>query len=157
MLQHLEVVSPLGTMEMTSLFETKAYKYRPEGNPSLWSGRAPVSLLLLSQTCHNWIGTEVVFPSPVIPRLCGESSADCGIVCRVCAQEDPELAPTRRDLCLWSGGFLLPCCWNGWIGTDVVFLSPVILRLHGESSVDHGPFTEFVPMGTWSWLRLEGP
>jgi hypothetical protein len=66
-LQCLEVVSCLRTMELSVLFETKVNQY--------WSGRALVSLFLLSQACHNWIGTDV-FCSPVILRSCGESSRD---------------------------------------------------------------------------------
>ena len=42
--------------------------------------------LLLTQAQHNWIGTDVVFHSPVILRSRGESSGDCEIICQVRAQ-----------------------------------------------------------------------
>jgi hypothetical protein len=74
------------------------WSVRNQGKPelikrslSLWSGRAPVSLFLLSQACLNWIGTDVVFHSPVILRSCGESSGDCGGVRLLCALGDPVL------------------------------------------------------------------
>jgi hypothetical protein len=78
-------------------------------NPSCWSGRAPVSLFLLSQVCHmpkvtwrwhqpkgtwapgqvgchDWFWMDVVFHSPVILRSRGESTGDRGTICRVRAQ-----------------------------------------------------------------------
>jgi hypothetical protein len=64
-------------------------------NLSFWLGRALVSLFLLSQVHHNWIGTDV-FHSPVIIRSCGESSRDCGFVSRLWALGDLVLAPTGR-------------------------------------------------------------
>ena len=67
-------------------------------NLNLWSGRALVSLFLLSQAGYNWIGTNVVFHSPVILRSCEESSRDRGCVRRLCALGDPVLALTGRDL-----------------------------------------------------------
>ena len=55
---------------------------------------------------------------------------------------DQELVPTGRDLCPWSGrisdSLPLGQARPDWIGTDVVFPSPMILRLHEESSVDYG-------------------
>ena len=36
------------------------------------------AFLMLSQVLHDWIGTEVVFHSPVVLRLRGESSRDLG-------------------------------------------------------------------------------
>ena len=113
-------------------------------NRNLWSGRALVSLLLLSQACHNLIGTDVVFHSPVILRSHGESCVNCEGVCQFRTQGDTDLVlvPNGRDFCPWSGWFSaslllsqVPC---NWIGTNVVFRSPVILRLCGESSRDCG-------------------
>ena len=54
-LQCLEVVSPLRTMELSGLFETKVHQNRSKvtwasGQKGLW---CPCSC------CHNWIGTEV--------------------------------------------------------------------------------------------------
>ena len=54
--------------------------------------------LMLSHVQRDWIGTEVVFHSPVVLRLCGESSRDLEGVCQLCSHGDPVLAPTRRDL-----------------------------------------------------------
>jgi hypothetical protein len=111
-------------------------------NLSLWLGRALVSLFLLSQARHNWIGADVVFHSPVILRSRGESSGDWGGVCWFRAQGDLVFVPTRMDLCPWSGRFsaslLLSQVPRNWIGTDVLFHSPVILRSSGESSRDRG-------------------
>ena len=63
---------------------------------------------------------------------CPSSSCPC----------DLELVPTRRDLSPWSGRFstflLLAQAQLDWIGSDVLFHSPVILRSRGESSGDHG-------------------
>ena len=111
-------------------------------NPCIWLGRALVSLFLLSQDGNNWIGTDVVFYSPVILRSSRESSGDRGGICWLCSLGDLVLVPTRRDLCPWWGQFSaslllsqVPC---DWIGTDVVFHSSLILRSHGESSGDSG-------------------
>ena len=37
-------------------------------DPSLWSGRVPLSLFLLAQDPLQFFGADVVFHSPVIPR-----------------------------------------------------------------------------------------
>ena len=37
-------------------------------NPNIWSGRVPLSLLLLAQDPMGYFGTDVEFHSPVIPR-----------------------------------------------------------------------------------------
>jgi hypothetical protein len=66
-------------------------------NPSSWSCRAPVSLLLLSQACHNWFGIDVVFHSPVILTSCGESCGDSVTVFQVRAQGGQEIALTGTD------------------------------------------------------------
>jgi hypothetical protein len=71
-----------------------------------WSGRFSV-FLMLSQVLGDWIGTEVVFHTPVVLRSHGESSRDPRGVQRLHAQGDPVLVPTRRDLCPWSGFLLL--------------------------------------------------
>ena len=152
MLQCLEVVSLWRTVELHGLFETKVNQYQSEGtltsgqaglecpcscshrpvttgleqmlcstNPKIswrvlwgpwacppihtqgdlcpWSGRFSAPLLLAQVPC-DWIGTDVVFLSPVILRLRGESSGDCGGVhrFRIHDQVDPDLAPTKRDL-----------------------------------------------------------
>ena len=60
---------------------------------------------MLSQVLRDWIGTEVEFHTPVVLRLHGESSRDLGGVCQLCAQGDPVLALTGRDLGPWSGQF----------------------------------------------------
>jgi hypothetical protein len=44
---------------------------------------------MLSQVLSDWIGTEVVFHSPVVLRLRGESSRDLGCVLWLRAQGDP--------------------------------------------------------------------
>jgi hypothetical protein len=49
----------------------------------------------------------------------------------------------KMNLCLWLGIslvslFLLSRAHQNWIGTDVVFHSPAILKSHGESSEDCG-------------------
>jgi hypothetical protein len=69
-------------------------------NLSCWSGKAPVSLLLLSQACHDWFGTNAVFHSLMILRswawrvLWGHET-----ILRVGAQGDPAaLVPTGRNL-----------------------------------------------------------
>ena len=80
-LQHLQVVSPLGTMGLSSVFETKVYQNQSEGTRALGQvGLLCSCLLLLSQALHNWFGINAVFPSPVILRSRGESSGDCGTV-----------------------------------------------------------------------------
>ena len=52
------------------------------------------------------------------------------------------VVPTGRDLCPWSSRFsvslLLSQVTLDWIGTDVVFHLPVILRSSRESSRDCG-------------------
>ena len=68
MLQCLEFVSPLGTVGLFAVFETKVYQDQPERNLSCMSGGAPVSLLLLSQAPQDCFGTDVAFHSPVILR-----------------------------------------------------------------------------------------
>ena len=72
------------------------------GNPSCWSGKAPMSFLLLSQACHNW------------NRCCFPLSSDPKIEWRVLwglwdfppssCPRYPELMLTRRDLCPCSDG-----------------------------------------------------
>ena len=74
----------------------------------------------------------------MVLRSCGESSRDCEGVCQLRTQDDLVLAPTRRDLCPWSGWFsaslMLSQVLQDWIGIDVVFCSPVILRFRRKSS-----------------------
>ena len=45
---------------------------------------------------------------------------------------------------------------HDWIGAEVVFHSPVVLRLHGESS--RGPWVsaDSAPKVTQCWCQLEG-
>ena len=64
-----------------------------------WSGWFS-AFLLLSQVLHNWIGTDVVFHSPVILRARGESSGDCGGVSQFSAQGDLVLVQTGRVVSL---------------------------------------------------------
>ena len=55
--------------------------------------------LVLSQVPCDWIGTEVVFHSPVVQRSHGESSrGGLGGVCGFRAQGDLVLVLIRRDL-----------------------------------------------------------
>jgi hypothetical protein len=87
------------------------------GYLSHWPGRAPVSLFLLSQARHNWIGTDVVFHSPLILRSCAESSGDQGTVRWVCAQGGPELVKGleslfRRVFCFSAAG--TGSVWLDW-------------------------------------------
>jgi hypothetical protein len=68
---------------------------RPEGTcdpDQAWFSAS----LMLSQVPRDWIGTEVMFHSPVVLRKCGEYSRDLGGVLRLHAQGDPVLALTRR-------------------------------------------------------------
>jgi hypothetical protein len=65
MLKYLEVGFPLGNFGLSGVFETKVYQLGPEGNPSHWSDKAPVSLLLLLKAPNNGFGTDVVFHSTV--------------------------------------------------------------------------------------------
>jgi hypothetical protein len=64
---------------------------------------------------------------------CGESSGNRRTICWVSAQGGPGLAPTRTNLCHWSGGFpvslfLMAQAPPGCFGTDVAFHSSVIPR-----------------------------
>ena len=74
----------------------------------------------------------------VVLRSHGESSRDHGGVHQLCAQGDQVLVPTRRDLQPWSGRFsaslMLSQVPPDWIGTEVVFHSPVVLRSRRDSS-----------------------
>ena len=83
--------------------------------------------------------------------LSGESFRYCGSPlgtlwdCRqVHGQSGQELEQTRRDLSPWSGRFpgslLQAQACHDWFGTDVVFHSPVILKLHVLSSGTVGQF-----------------
>jgi hypothetical protein len=114
------------------------------------SGRFSASLLL-SQVPHDWIGTHVVFHSPVMLRSRGESSRECGGVCLFSALGDPVLALIGRELCSWSGQFspslLLSQIPRDWIGINVVLHSPVTLRSPGESSRDCGGVYQFHALG----------
>jgi hypothetical protein len=96
---------PSGDLSAVWCVQNQAIPAQIRSNRSCWSGSAPVSLLLLSQANHNWIGTDVVFCLPVILRSREESSVDCGAISRVLAQGDQELVQTGRDLCPWSGRF----------------------------------------------------
>ena len=97
---------------------------------------------MLSQVPSECIRTKVVFHSAEVLRSCGESFRDLVGVCRLSAQGDPVLVPTGRDLDPGQAGFsaylVLSQVPRDWIETEVVFHSPVVLRLHGESS--RGPW-----------------
>jgi hypothetical protein len=71
-----------------------------------------------------------------------ESPLGTGVVSAYSAQGDLVLGLTERDLCPWLGWFyaspMLSQVPHDWIGTKVVFLSPEVLRSHGESSRDLG-------------------
>jgi hypothetical protein len=71
--------------------------------PRDWNGTEVVFHSILSQVPRDWNRIEVVFHSLVVLRSCGESSRDLGAVCRLCAQRDPVLAQTGRDLWPWPG------------------------------------------------------
>ena len=77
MLPCLEVVSPFMTVEFSGLCEAKV-NHTDQKEPKPLVRKGLVSLFLLIQACHNWIGSEVVFHSPVILRSDGESSGNCG-------------------------------------------------------------------------------
>ena len=73
-------------------------RLRAQGDPVLArTGQAGFpAFLMLSQVPRNWIGTEVVFHSPVVLRSRGVSCRDCGGVCQLSAQGDPVLVTTGR-------------------------------------------------------------
>jgi hypothetical protein len=137
-LRCLEVMSPVGTVELSGVFKTKVHQHRSEGT---WaSGQA--ELLAPTVTGPSWL---------VWNRCCIPLTSDPKIAwilwCRVtihqvCAQSDPQLAQTGRELSPRSGRFpmllLLALACHDWFETDDVFHSPVILRSHGESSRYHG-------------------
>ena len=56
------------------------------------------------------------------------------------------LVPLVRSVFCFLSGVSGP---HDWIGTDVVFHSPVILRLHGESSRDLGGVHRLLALGDW--------
>ena len=67
--------------------EHKVARYWRQVEGTCDPGQAGFSAsLMLSQVLHDWIETEVVFHSPEVLRLCGESSRDLGGVCRLRAQ-----------------------------------------------------------------------
>jgi hypothetical protein len=71
--------SPQGTLGVSANSTPKVTQcWRPlEGTCD--PGQARFSaFLMLSQVPHDWIGTEVVFHSPVVLRSHGESSRDLG-------------------------------------------------------------------------------
>jgi hypothetical protein len=74
MLQCLELVSPSGDCGAVLCVQNQGIPVPIRRNPSCWSGRAPVSLLLLSQADHNWFGADVVFHTQVILRSHREPS-----------------------------------------------------------------------------------
>jgi hypothetical protein len=160
-LQCLEVVSPLRTLELSVRFEKKVNQYWSKGTwasgqEGLW---CPCSL---SQARHNCIGTDVVFHSPMTLSSDEGSSGDSRGVRRFCTQGDPDpvLVPIRRGLCPWSGRFsssiLLSQVPHNWIGIDDgVFRSPVILRWGGESSRDCGGICQFCAL-KWPCARAPG-
>jgi hypothetical protein len=132
MLYCLEVVYPLRTGGLSGVFETKVYQYWSRGTQT--AGQA--WLLCPCSCCHRpvTIGFE--------PMLCSTQQLSYDPVECTLGPWDQELVPTGRDLCPWSGrisdSLPLGQARPDWIGTDVVFPSPMILRLHEESSVDYG-------------------
>ena len=97
---------------------------------------------MLSQVPLNWNGTELVLHSPVVRRSRGESSQDLGGVRRLCAQvtqcwRRPEgtCDPGQAG---FSASLMLSQVPHDWIGTEVVFHSPEVLRSSGESCGDLG-------------------
>jgi hypothetical protein len=78
-------------------------------------------------------------------------SGDCVGVCQLCAKGDPLLVMAGRELCPWSSRFsaflLFSQVLCDWIGTDIVFHSPVILRSCGESSRDRGGIRQLFALG----------
>jgi hypothetical protein len=70
---------PLGTVGVSanSMHKVTMYWHQEEGTCD--PGQAGFSAsLMLSQVPHDWIGTEVVFHSPVVLRTRGVSSRDLG-------------------------------------------------------------------------------
>ena len=67
-LQHLEVVPPLGTVGLSSESETKVDRpLLTSRNPSHSSGGVFVSVLQLSPSIPGSVGTDVVFQLPMAP------------------------------------------------------------------------------------------
>jgi hypothetical protein len=92
--------------------------------PLLWQGRCP----------NVW--------SPKRGLAQKLSSRDLGGVRQLCAQvtqcwHRPE-GPCDPGPAGFPASLMLSQVLHGWIGTEVVFHSPVVLRLHGESS--RGPW-----------------
>ena len=86
-LEHLEVVSPLGTVGMPAVLETKADLYRPEGTQA--ASQAGLCVLApadmgSSQLFWNRCCTPLTHDPKILGMLgnlqCGESSGDCGTV-----------------------------------------------------------------------------
>jgi hypothetical protein len=101
-LQCLEVVSPLKTMELSVLFKTKLYQYQSEGT---WaSGQA--ELLCPCSCCYRpiTIGLEQMLCS-TDPNIAWRVLWGLWGCLQICAQCGPELPPTGRDFCPWSGRF----------------------------------------------------
>jgi hypothetical protein len=68
---------------------------QPEGTCDPGQAGLPASLML-SQVPRGWIGTEIVFHSPVVLRSCGESSRGPWGCPPTPCPGDPVLAPTGR-------------------------------------------------------------
>jgi hypothetical protein len=74
--------SPLGNLGVSADSELKVTLFWHLREGTCDPGQAGFSAsLILSQVPHDWIGTEVVFHSPVVLRSCGESSRNLGGVC----------------------------------------------------------------------------
>jgi hypothetical protein len=92
-------------------------------NPSYSSGRAPIPLLLLSLSHHNWIGTDVVFCSPVILRSSGESSGDRRTNGHVLSPRWPGAGADRKGLVpLVRLVFFFPAAGSGLVPTNIFFM-----------------------------------
>jgi hypothetical protein len=133
---------PLGTLGVSAYFEPKVTRcwHRPEGTCD--PGQVGFSAsLMLSQVQREWNGTEVVFHSPEVLRLHGESSKYLGDVRRLCAQVTRCLCwPEGTWLILFKINFLWMTLWDTAKGT-------IEWESHGLcSSTNSGQWAE------WSWV-----
>jgi hypothetical protein len=126
-------------------------------NLSLWSGRAPISLLLLSKAHHNWFWTDVVFHSPVILRSHGESSEVCGTDHRFTHKVMQSWLLPEETCGPGHSGFLLPCHWlrPGMIGLELRLCSTYQWSWDRVASPlgNLGPPADLPPRSIWCILK----
>jgi hypothetical protein len=110
----------------------------------------------------TYLLAEVVFHSPAVLRSHGECSGDIGGFHQLCAQDDPVLGPTGRDLWPWSVQvFSFPnyCC----LRSRAIGLEQKLCSTH-QRSYDPmesaqgtlGVSVDSTPKVTWCWSWPEG-